>query len=395
MIIENIRLAVKSLAANKMRTFLSMLGIVIGVASVVAITTFGSSASESIQSNIAEAGLETITVMPGRGAGAAVDRVFREERVGEIQELTGVVAVAAVNQQSFGMRVGSETVSDTVMSATPEFLSIFSLEMSSGRFVTERDEEDRTPVVVLGTELAESLFGDKDPVGSYVRLLGDPSRQLRVIGVLAEKSDNLGFSFNTSAFVPRGTYLTRLVNTETVDRFVVQADAEQDVLATADRVTDYFEVRTGDSESFRVVSPSTIAETFESVTETLNVFLTGIAAISLLVGGIGIMNIMLVSVTERTKEIGIRKALGATPARIMGQFLVEASSLTTFGGVVGVVLGVVVSVVSVNAFGWAFTPSIASYVLAFGVAAVTGIFFGIYPAGRASRLDPVIALSYE
>ncbi|MFW5786565.1 MAG: ABC transporter permease [bacterium] len=395
MILENFRLAFKSLAANKLRTLLSMLGIIIGVGSVVAITSFGNSASQSIQANIAEAGLETITVAPGRGSAAEVDRLFREERVDDITELRGVRNAEPVNQRAFGIRTGSVTLTEQVVTATPALLEVFGLELAAGRFVSEEDQQERAPVVVLGSELATSLFGTDDAVGRYIRLLGDPARQLRVVGVLESKSDSFGFSFNTSAFVPRRTYLGRFVNTERVGRFVIHADASEDVIATSERIAAYFESRTGSADAVRVISPSTIAETFENVTDTLNIFLTGIAAISLLVGGIGIMNIMLVSVTERTKEIGIRKALGATPGRIMGQFLVEAGSLTAFGGAVGIAIGLSISVIVLNTLGWTFAPSPAGYALAFFVAAATGLFFGLYPAARASRLDPVIALSYE
>ena len=395
MIRENVRSASRSLINNKLRTMLSMLGIIIGVGSVVAITTIGRSAAEGIQANIAEAGLETITVVAGRDAGREVRRLFTEDLADSLAAIDGVATALPINQRSMTFRVGKEYAEETVIAVEPAFHEVFSLETVSGRFITESDIDGRDQVAVLGADLAESLFGTGDPLGEYVRVLGDGARQLRVVGVLAEKSDTLGFSFDTSAYIPRSTYTTRFERAETVDRYVLRADRTRDVLETAAAVEATMQELTGETEAVRVLSPSTIAETFESVTTTLQIFLTGIAAISLIVGGIGIMNIMLVSVTERTREIGIRKALGATPRRIMGQFLTEAVVLTGVGGLLGIALGTVLSLGTTLVLGWSFSVSPSAYGTAVLFSTSVGVFFGLYPAVRASRLDPAVALSYE
>lgn len=395
MIVENLSSAWKSLGSNRLRTVLSMLGIIIGVASVVAITTIGRSATLGIQSSIAEAGLETITVIAGRDAGREVRRLFVDELADDLERIDGVATALPINQRSMTFRVDGEYAEESVIAVDPEFLEVFSLEIESGRFIGDGDTAARSQVVVLGNDLAESLFGADDPVDEYVRVLGDGSRQLRVIGVLSEKSDTFGLSFDTSAYIPRSTYLARLERTDYVDRYVLRADLDRDVLETSEAVDAYMQELTGEAEAVRVMSPSTIAEAFETVTSTLQAFLTGIAAISLIVGGIGIMNIMLVSVTERTREIGIRKALGATPRRIMGQFLTEAIVLTVIGGAIGIAFGSLVSYLATRVLDWEFAIAPGSWVAALLVSTAVGLFFGLYPAARASRLDPAVALSYE
>ena len=393
--IDHLKTALQSLVGNKLRTLLSMIGIVIGVASVVAITGFGESASKNIQTQIAKAGLETISVMMGRDAGADAIRLFDEELAGKLTGIEGVIAAVPLNQRNVSFRAGKASATDTIMTASPNFTEMFTLKAADGRFLDQADMDGRRPVVVLGTELAETLFPSGGAVGSYIRILGEFPQQLRVVGVLAAKTDTMGMSFDSAAFVPRTTYLARIAKPSRVDRFILQADVSMDVAQTAKRVEAYFAKLTGSASAVRVMSPSTIAETMESVTGTLAAFLTGIAAISLVVGGIGIMNIMLVSVTERTREIGIRKAVGAPPSAILTQFIMEAVVLTGVGGVMGVGLGIIVSKIAVTVLKYPFAISPTACALAWLVSAATGIFFGFYPAARAARLDPVAALSYE
>jgi putative ABC transport system permease protein len=393
--LEQLKTALQSLAGNKLRTLLSMIGIVIGVASVVAITAFGASASKSIQDQIARAGLETITVTMGRDAGADAIRLFDSDLALRLAKIEGVLDAVAVNQRNVTFRAGKQGATDSIITAAPGFVPLFSLKAESGRFIDEADMKSREPVVVLGAELAATLFPQGGAVGGRIRILGEFPQQLRVVGVLAAKTDTMGMSFDSSAFVPRTTYLSRIARPAKVDRFVLRADVSKDVAATAKRVEDFFAKLTGKEGAARVMSPSTIAETMSSVTGTLSAFLTGIAAISLVVGGIGIMNIMLVSVTERTREIGIRKAVGAPPSAILSQFLMEAVVLTGSGGVLGVGLGIAVSKLAVTALKYPFVISPWACAAAWFVSAATGIFFGLYPAARAAKLDPVAALSYE
>jgi putative ABC transport system permease protein len=395
MILANLRAAFLSLRANRLRTALSALGIVIGVASVVTISTLGNSTTAGIQADIASAGLETITVLAGRDAGREVRRLFTEELAEDLESIEGVLAATPMNGTNLTYRLGTEYATETTFAVEPVFQEVFNLSLARGRFIGTDDIAARRLVVVLGADLAESLFGEAEPVGEHIRFIGDQSRQLRVIGVLEAKPDTLGFSFDTSAYVPRSTYLARVENAEYVNSYVLRANLDHDVLETADAVEAYLDDVIGEPEAVRVVSPSTIADTFSTVTSTLQAFLTGIAAISLIVGGIGIMNIMLVSVTERTREIGIRKALGATSRRILGQFLTEAIMVTGVGGLAGVGLGIGLSMLVTTIMGLEFTASVTSYVVALVFSAGVGLFFGLYPAARAARLDPAVALSYE
>ncbi|MBP7096450.1 MAG: ABC transporter permease, partial [Spirochaetia bacterium] len=274
MILEHMRSATRSLWGNKLRTFLSMIGIVIGVGSVVAITALGESARASITSQIAQAGLETVTVNVGRRPGAAVERLFTEELVDKFTEFEGIKAAAAVNRSNSQLKAGEESASEQITSATPAYLDIFSLEMREGRFVTEADMLERSAVVVLGSELADTLFPDGGAVGSSVRVLGSSPKQLRVVGVLETRSDTFGFSFDSGAFVPRTSYLVRIAKPDRPDSFVLWADPDaRDVVETAAELQAWFDAETGSENAVRVQSPSTIAETMSGVTDTLSGFL--------------------------------------------------------------------------------------------------------------------------
>ena len=396
MIWENVKLALKDLIANKLRTALSLLGIVIGVTSVIVITTLGESASAGIQSNIASAGLETITVFSGRSS-ELVERFFTEELAQEIEtDVDGVASVVPTQQGSVRVGYRGETVSATVVAASARYAEVFDWNPESGTFLTPDDELRARQVIVLGTDLAEDLFPAGDALDQLVRVtVGGRSIPFRVSGVMAPKSASIGVSFNDRAFIPYTTYTRRVGRVERVGAYVLKTEPGADVLTVSDSLEGYLLARTGDESAFNVLSPSSIAEAFAEVTNTLGGFLAGIAAISLLVGGIGIMNIMLVAVAERTREIGIRKALGATPAAIRGQFLTEAIALTVLGGVLGVGAGTGLSALGVRLLDLPLVPAYWAYFLALGFSGAVGLFFGLYPAWRASRLDPVTALSYE
>lgn len=283
----------------------------------------------------------------------------------------------------------------TLLAVTEEAPGVFDLELAEGRFLSTLDRERRSSVVVLGAEAADVLFPTSAAVGQHVRVYLKPPRSFTVIGVVASRPDAVGLSFDSSVYVPFETYGNRIEPIARVGRYAIGVRNEADVLAVSRDVEDFFFERTGNRNAVRIVSPSTVAEMFDAVTSTLSAFLTGIAAISLIVGGVGIMNIMLVSVTERTKEIGIRKALGASPRVIRGQFLIEAVTLTLVGGLLGVVIGTLISYWGTWLLGWSFSPNPWAYPLALLFSSSVGIFFGLYPAIRASRLDPVQALAYE
>jgi ABC-type antimicrobial peptide transport system permease subunit len=395
---ENIRMALREFAGNRLRTFLSLLGIVIGIGSVIAITTLGQSATASVQKQVAQGGLETITVFSGRDAAKEVRRLFTAN-LGEqlVSEVPGIREVTPLAQAGYYLKHGRETYeSATVLGVRASFPGIYSYQSASGSFLSEEDGQKRRSVVVLGAEVAAALFPDGGALGQYVRIYRKGvARSFKVIGVMKEKTGTMGLDFDGSAFIPFQTYSARLERLESVQRYAMGTATGADVLEVAGKVEKFFTRLTGNTDSFRVMSPSTIAEMFTNVTRTLNLFLTGVAAISLVVGGIGIMNIMLVSVAERTREIGIRKALGAAPKAIRGQFLTEAVTLTLVGGLVGMALGTALSFLATALLKWSFAPQAASYALAVACSSAVGIFFGLYPAARAARLQPVEALSFE
>ncbi len=395
---EYVKLAVSNFANSKLRTALSALGIVIGVMSVIAITTLGGSATNSIRESVVDAGLNSITVMAGRDASTAVTRAFDLDFADRIaEEVEGVAAAVPLVSSSFTVSHGkNQYESVTVMAAFPDYAEIYKYKTAEGTFLTEHNEERREAVCVLGAEIAESLFPDGDALGSRIRIFRNQARSFKVIGVMDTMADSMGNSFDETVYVPMSTFDARLQKVDTITRYGVTADEDADVLEVSENLEAWFEGLFGaDDEEVRVMSPASMAEMFTGITETLNLFLSGVAAISLIVGGIGIMNIMLVSVSERTREIGIRKALGATPRVIRRQFLLEAAALTTFGGALGVLFGLGLSAVAIMLLGWSFSANLFAVFGAVAFSALVGVFFGWYPAARASRLDPVAALSYE
>lgn len=395
MLFENIKLAFTNFTSNKLRTFLSVLGIVIGVGSVITITTIGRSASANIYTQISRAGLETISVYAS-GQNREVRRFFTEELGDKIKKaVKGIKEVIPINRNNFQLKHRYMTYDGTVMGLSPFFADVYSYEPAEGNFLSEEDNLKRRNVIVLGSEVATELFPEGGAVGNYIRLFRNQSKSFKVIGVMKEKSQGIGMSYNDSSYIPYNTFTQRLQKVANVQLYAIGTKKGADVLAIAEEVEKFLLAETGSEEGYKVFSPSTIAEMSTSITDTLNLFLSGVAAISLIVGGIGIMNIMLASVAERTKEIGIRKALGASPGTIAGQFLTESITLTGVGGLLGILLGTGLSSLGVSLMNWEFVPDFGAFVIAILVSSSVGIFFGLYPAMRASKLDPIEALNYE
>ena len=394
---ENLKLALQNFAHSKLRTSLSALGIIIGVMSVIAITTLGGSATDSIQDSIVGAGLNSITVFAGRSAPESVNRTFDLEFADRISaEVEGVAAAVPLVSSSFTVSYGKNQLEGIrVMASSPEYAEIYQYSVFSGEFLNEENDRRRESVAVLGAEIAESLFPDGDALGKRVRIFRNQARSFKVIGVMESMADSMGNSFDSQIYVPVSTYDSRLQKIEKVNSYGVTAEAGSDVLEVSANLEDWFADLFGEEGAVRVMSPAGMADMFTGITQTMNLFLSGVAAISLLVGGIGIMNIMLVSVSERTREIGIRKALGATPRVIRRQFLFEAASLTTMGGIIGVIGGLGLSALGIKALGWSFSLNLPAVIAAVVFSTAVGIFFGLYPAARASKLDPVAALAYE
>lgn len=395
MLIENIKLALKAMLGNKLRTTLSLLGIVIGVGSVITILTLGESATQSITQSIVESGLETISISPTSTEVKAIQREFTEELPEKLEKNVPDIATALpTNSTRVNVRNGQLTSSTTVMGVPANYAEVLDYEAVTGAFFGEDANNGSRQVAVLGAAIAETLFPEGEAVGSYISIFRNQAKSYRVVAVMEEKSASFNLQFDTSIYIPYDTYLQRLEKVEIVGSYLIRVESDVDVLEVSDNLEAYLDGLVGE-DNYRSFSPSTIAEMASSVTDTLSMVLAAIAAISLLVGGIGIMNIMLVSVAERTKEIGVRKALGAPPSVIRGQFITEAVTITLVGGILGVLFGTIISVIATNILDWGLYLQYYAYLLAVGFSMLVGIFFGWYPAMKASKLDPIEALNYE
>ncbi len=393
MIWENIKLALKDMMASKMRTLLSLLGIVIGVASVIAILTLGQSATKSITQTIVEGGLEMVTIFPIRSEKAANE--FTEDFGNRLMNnVKDIKTVLPVNSSSALLRIGQNSISANVSGVLSNYATILDYEAEEGEFFSLSDNLASRQVVVLGSDIANELFPDGDAVGQYISIFRNQAKSYQVVAVMKEKDASFNLQFNGSVYIPYNTYAQRFIKPTIVGSYVVRVAEGADALAVSDAITTYLDATIG-SDAYRVFSPASLADMAEQITGTFSSFLAAIAAISLLVGGIGIMNIMLVSVAERTREIGIRKAMGASPWTIMGQFITEAIVLTITGGIIGIGLGTLLSYLVADVVGWTLYISYTSFLFAAGFSMLVGVFFGWYPAMKASKLDPIEALNYE
>jgi putative ABC transport system permease protein len=403
-IFQTVPSAFAALRANKGRSVLTTLGIIIGVAAVIAIVALGEGASASVSSQLAGLGTNLLTIMPGStrsggaaaGAGSATTlKVDDADAIRQkIQGLSGVSPVVSGNAQII---FGSQNWSTRVQAVTPAYLTINDWTIAQGSAFTDQDNTNASNVAVLGQTVASNLFPNgQSPIGQLVRIRNVP---FTVVGVLASKGSSGFGDQDDTIMIPFRTGQVRLFGSSSINQIVVQvADASQINTVNTQIETllrQRHQLAASASDDFTIRNNSDIISRVSSVSDTLTMLLGGVAAVSLVVGGIGIMNIMLVSVTERTREIGIRLAIGAQPRDVMFQFLVEAVVLSVLGGMVGILIGSLVAVLLPVVAGWATVVPWNAIVLAFGVSAAIGMFFGIYPARRASRLDPIVALRYE
>ena len=400
--------ALESLNGNKLRSGLTVLGIVIGVAAVIAMLAVGQGAQASITGSISGIGTNLLFVF--RGDSADNGRNPKPLTLGDADALRdqfaapSVEAVAPALQGSATVSFGGEQTSPSLLGVTPEYFQVRNYNITEGEFITEEHMLGRASVVLLGPDVAKTLFGHSDGVtGETVRIEGQP---FRVIGVLESKGGGSFGSQDNVVLIPFTTAQARLIRRSTSDRvdvIFVQAVSGDVVTQASEEISSILRTRHRTpigADDFTVFTQQDLLSTFQSITGILTIFLGGIAGISLLVGGIGIMNIMLVSVTERTREIGLRKALGARRRDILIQFLTESSLLSLIGGIIGIILGWLISFLVgriAEASGTAFTPIVGldAILLATIFSAVVGLFFGIYPANRAASLEPVEALRYE
>jgi putative ABC transport system permease protein len=385
-------MAIKSLLASKTRSFLTMLGIIIGVASVIILISLINGLSNDITSNLESAGTNTVTVnIMGRGGS---NRAFSADKMDAFmaenpQHFTAYSPM--VNTQLAAKNGTSQTSGTTVRGVGEAYGDIQSLDLSAGRFLQYIDIERLQKVCVIGTYIAEELFGGTVYADSTLKLNG---LTFTVVGVLDETEDSTESSGDDVIYIPYTT-ATRLAGNATIGTwYLYAANVEEiDAAMTALR-TELYEVF-GNENAYRVMSMSQMIEVMNEITGSISLVLVGIAGISLVVGGIGIMNIMLVSVTERTREIGIRKALGARRRAIMSQFVIEAATTSAAGGVIGILVGVGLAFAAGSLIGMSVSPSVNAVLLAFGVSLAIGMIFGYFPAGKAANMNPVDALRYE
>jgi putative ABC transport system permease protein len=402
--------ALRALLSNKLRSALTMLGILIGVAAVISVLSLGSAQAAIVEESFATLGSNLIYVTPPElgisGVGAQTTLTL-EDAQAIAQNAPSVKNVAPMSQTYAQVVVGGESLSNTIIAGvTPEAESVDNYAVAQGSFITKFDYGARSRVAVLGSEVAKTLFGEMDPVGQSIRIGG---RQFQVSGVLESRGMGFGLE-DMRVYIPLSTLYTTLATSQvgsrgnSVSMISVQVESGDELESAEQEITDILRdrhgLREGEDDDFRVINVASVAEQVTEVLGILRLVLAAIAGISLLVGGIGIMNIMLVSVTERIREIGLRKAVGAKRRDILIQFLIEAATLGLCGGALGIVLGWIIvkimSDIATNA-GFSFTAMLSgdAIALAVGVAIFIGLISGLYPAIRAARLDPIESLRHE
>ncbi|MGM0396458.1 MAG: ABC transporter permease [Bacillota bacterium] len=384
-----IKLALASIFSNKMRSFLTMLGIIIGTSAVIILVTLAQATTDSVTENIEGMGTNILSVsIMGSGNDTSLDY---EDSL-EIANIEGVDSISPIVSGQATLKYELNSTDITIEGADEGYAPVRGQNVSSGRFIHFLDIENRHKVILIGTEVSEDLFGFADPLGEQVKVNGT---NFTVIGVLEKSESTIGGSSNDKALIPIST-AERFFKSPGVKSINIQAESPEAV-ADVQAQAELFLLRmfNNDQEAYRILNQTDMLSTIGEVTAILTMMLGGIAGISLVVGGIGIMNIMLVSVTERTREIGIRKAIGAKRKDILSQFIIEAAVISGIGGLIGVVLGIIGSYIISNLMGLQMTLIFSILIISFLFSLAIGMFFGIYPANKASRLKPVDALMYE
>ena len=386
-ILNIIKMAFKNIISNKLRSALTMLGLIIGIASVIVLVGIGTGATTSVTDSVQSLGTDILTLRI-----TSSDSYLEYEDVDELLELDNIDAVAPYKSISVTASRGSNSTSRaSILATNNNYLDVTNIDLAKGRRISLIDIENSTKVCILGDTIASTLFSLTDPIGQTVKLDGD---SFTVIGVLAEQGSSMGTDIDNIILIPLTTAKYFDEDT-TISNVYVKVEDENKIDKTSSAIGNYLRDKLLiSSDYYSVTSQTSMLDAMNSISTTLTLLLGGIASISLIVGGIGVMNVMLVSVTERTKEIGIRKSLGGTKVDILMQFLVEALVLSIIGGLIGVFLGIVIGNVAEN-FGYTFTASISIILISFCSSACIGLIFGIFPAYRAACLKPIDALRSE
>jgi len=406
--LENIFSALDAIRTNKLRSSLTMLGIMIGVASVVLMVAIGRGAQQSVTQRIQSMGTNLLIIQPGSPTQSDVRSLFHRSGGGTNVSLTtsdadavaqfvrDLSGISPENRSSMQVIKGNQNMSTSVVGVTPDYTMVNNFPVEFGRFITEEDLFSSSKVVVLGQEIVSTLFNGQNPIGEDIRL---ENNIFTVVGVMSQKGQQ-GFSNQDDiAFIPLTTMQQRIQGTDSVSTINVSVTSQEKMEQTKSLITavlmNEHRIANSEDQDFNVLNQAEVVETLNEITRIFTLLLGGIAAISLLVGGIGVMNIMLVSVTERTREIGIRKAIGARKRDILQQFLVESTVLCILGGTIGILLSFI-GVWLVSAFSEVSAIiSIGSIVLAVTFSITIGVFFGMLPAWKAAKLKPSDALRYE
>lgn len=420
--VGTIKLVFRTLLARKGRSFLTILGIVIGVSGVITIIALGAGAKSLILGQITKLGSDLLSVQPGKSNekgppaqlfGITITTLTEDDA--EAIRSSGLVPHA---KAVFGAVLGSvsvtwhaKTVDTNFMGTEHSMPDVINIDIANGRFFDQQEGEGNANVAVLGASVAEELFSNSgvNPVGQIVKVRSTSATEaggvpLRVVGVTKEQGSSLFLDLDDQIFMPLKIGQKQLLGINYIRAIDVKVDSAENIDKTIDDITNLLKqrhrIKTEEDVDFTVRSMADAIDVLNTVTDALSLFLTAMAAVSLIVGGIGILNIMLATVAERTREIGLRKAVGASNGAIARQFLLEAGILTFFGGIIGIIIGITISylaalVMRYLGYDWAFVVSIWSILLAIGVSILTGVIFGLYPALKASRLDPINALRYE
>lgn len=402
--------ALTALRRNKSRSTLTILGIVIGITAIILVMSLGQGAQDLILKQVQGLGSKTIAIMPGRAARSPTDALqsfgdsLKDKDLTALTRKENVPTLAKIGPMVFGTAAvlrGNDTFRPTIFGISNLLAKIYDLQPSEGTIFTDADVKSISPMIVLGSKAKSELFGSEDAVGQTVRIKGI---NFRVIGVLPQKGQSL-INFDEAVFVPYTAAQHYVFGIKYFHRIVVEADSEADVNRTVEDIKitlrNSHGITNPEKDDFNVTTQADAMKTVSSITDILTLFLVSMAAISLVVGGVGIMNIMLVAVTERTREIGLRKALGATDGNILSQFLMESVILTALGGLIGLALGsgmaFLISIIlsKVAGLAWMFSFPVSGALMGLAVSALVGLIFGIYPARQAARKSPIEALRYE